>query len=67
MVGTNQLVIMGRIKYDRLFAQPLIMLPDGVNNRRRQLIVKIVQVDHIRVEILQYPNQLILRLSGIYN
>ena len=65
MIGTNQLVIMGRINNFTWMSRLLLPLLDLQNYARSQLIVEVVQMAYIRLEILQNQANFLSCLSRI--
>ena len=65
MVGTDKLIVMGSVHDPALsasFSPPFCDLQD---HGRRQLIVEIIEMTHVRPEIIKYHPQLLPGLGGI--
>ena len=67
MVWTYKLVIMGSVQDGCPFSRFFFKIPDTIEDGRGQLIIKIVDMDRIRLEILQDTHQLYPGFPGIYD
>ena len=68
VVGTNQLIVMRRLNDFALMAALLFPFPDLQNDTGCQLVVKIIQMAHVRLKILQHQTDLLpclCRINGL--
>jgi hypothetical protein len=65
MVGTDQLTVVGRIDDPAPVSALPLPFPDLQDDAGRQLVIEIIQMTHIRLEIIQNFSQLNTSFLGI--